>query len=297
MGAIKKQFHVGDNVRIRMAPLNRPLPKLHSKWSKLYRIVAMKGVVVTVKDPETEETITVHVDRLAFSDPRLRDEIALEAFVPLVVPFRSVSNSLPNLLCERHLDQYTLPSSTSVHTHTSTPKPLDFLDQPSAQGKRGVRINLDPDYAYILVSRRDMAAEYSGARHAEIRRIKNLRARFPPWGVHLNHYYGVNDLAIVVTQEAGPIFFHGRTGTSYYYQEEVEGYINAYGEAYLGFCEVETPSLIPASTRLPLPVDLAAYHLEALHRGWFLTAILHRQCKQVHVRSRRSFSLRRITIR
>ena len=167
MGAIKKQFHVGDNVRIRMAPLNRPLPKLHSKWSKLYRIVAMKGVVVTVKDPETEETITVHVDRLAFSDPRLRDEIALEPFVPFDVPFHSVSNSLPNLLCERHLDQYTLPSSTSVHTHTPTPKPLDFLDQPSAQGKRGVRINRDPDYAYILVSRTNMATESSGARHAD----------------------------------------------------------------------------------------------------------------------------------
>ena len=75
MGAIQKQFHVGDNVRIRMAPFNRPLSKLHSKWSKFYRIVAVKGVVVTVKDPETEETITVHVDRVAFSDPPLRDEL------------------------------------------------------------------------------------------------------------------------------------------------------------------------------------------------------------------------------
>ena len=92
MGAIQKQFQVGDIVRIRMAPLNRALTKLHSKWSKLYRIVAVKGVVVTVKDPETEETNTVHVDRLAFSDPRLRDEIPLEPFVPFDVPFRSVSD-------------------------------------------------------------------------------------------------------------------------------------------------------------------------------------------------------------
>ena len=77
--------------------------------------------------------------------------------------------------------------------------------------------------------------------------------------MHLNHYYGVNDQAIVVTQEAGAIFVHGRTGTLYYYQEEVEGIINAYGKSYLGFWEVETPSVIPPSTPLPLPVDLTAY--------------------------------------
>ena len=85
-------------MRIRIAPLNRPLTKLHSKWSKLYRIVAVKGVVVRVKDPETEETITVHVDRLAFSDPDLREEIVLEPFFPFDVPFRFVSKScFPNL--------------------------------------------------------------------------------------------------------------------------------------------------------------------------------------------------------
>ena len=112
-----------------MAPLNRPLTKLHSKRSKLYRIVAVKGVVVTLKDPEPEETITVHIDGLAFSDPRLRDEIALEPFVHFDVPFRSISNSsLPNLLRERRLDQSTLPTSTS------TSRPLHFLDQPRAQG-------------------------------------------------------------------------------------------------------------------------------------------------------------------
>ena len=45
----------------------------------------------------------------------------------------------------------------------------------------------------------------------------------------------------------------------YYYQEEVEGFINAFGEAYLGFWEGETPSVIPPSTPLPLPADLAVY--------------------------------------
>ena len=43
MGAIQKQFQVGDNVRIRVAPLNRPAPtKLRSKWYILYQFVAVK---------------------------------------------------------------------------------------------------------------------------------------------------------------------------------------------------------------------------------------------------------------
>ena len=50
MAAIQKQFKVGDNVRIGMPPLNRPRTKLHSKWSKLYRIVAVKGVVATLEE-------------------------------------------------------------------------------------------------------------------------------------------------------------------------------------------------------------------------------------------------------
>ena len=90
LGAIQKQFNVGDNVRIRMAPLNRPTTKLHSNWSNLYQIVAVKGFAASVEDLETRESVTVHADRLAFSSPRLRDEVAPEPFVSFGVPFRSV---------------------------------------------------------------------------------------------------------------------------------------------------------------------------------------------------------------
>ena len=75
----------------------------------------------------------------------------------------------------------------------------------------------------------------------------------------MNHYYGVHDQVIVVTPEAGVIFVHWRTGTLYYYQEQVEGFSKANVDAYLGFWEVETPSVVPPSTLVPLPVDLAAY--------------------------------------
>ena len=150
--------------------------------------------------------------------------------------------------------------------------------------------------SYVLVFRTGMA-QYSGTRHAEIRRLQGRRARFPPLGVHLNAYYGVHDQVIVVTPEAGAIFVHGRTGTLYYYHEEVEGFINADGDAYVVFWEVQTPSVVPPSTTLPLPSDLTAYPPGALNRGWFLTADPHRECQQVKLRARMSSSSRRITTR
>ena len=96
-----------------------------------------------------------------------------------------------------------------------------------------------------------MSAENSVARHAEIRRIQNRRGRFPPRD-------GVIEEAGVLTQQAGAIFVNGRTGTFYYYQKEVARFRNAYGEAFLGFSEVETPSVVPALTALPLPVNISA---------------------------------------
>ena len=218
--------------------------------------------------------MTVHVDRLAFSSARLRDELALEPFVPFDVPFRSVSNSdLHALFGERPLDQPTLPTPTPIHAPNATPGSLDFLDKPRAQGKRNVRRNLDPDYAYIPVSRTDMAApEYSGARHDDIRRQQGRRAKVPPRGVNLNLYYGVGDQIVVVMAEAGAVFVHGRTGTLYFYHEEVEGFVIAFGEAYLGFWEVETPHRVPPATPLPLPIDFTTYPATALDRVWFLHA-------------------------
>ena len=85
------------------------------------------------------------------------------------------------------------------------------------------------------------APEYSGSRHDEIRRQQGRRVRFPPHGVKLNLYYAVGNLIIVVTAEAEAVFLHGRTGTLYFYHEPVEGFVNAFGEAYLGFWGVETP--------------------------------------------------------
>ena len=160
-----------------MASLNRRPRKLHSKWSKLYRIVALKGVIPTVDDYETEESLTVHVDRLALSSPPLKDEI--EPFVSFESAFRSVSNpSLHGLFGERPWESSTLPMPTPLHDPTQSTGSIDFLDPPRPQGKRSVRRNRDPDYAYLFMSRTEMkTSEYSGARQDDIRRQQSRRAR------------------------------------------------------------------------------------------------------------------------
>ena len=113
-----------------------------------------------------------------------------------------------------------------------------------------MRRNLDPDYAYILMSRKVLAApEYSVAGHDVVRTQQGRRVRFPPQRVNLNSYYGVGDQIIVVTTEAGAVFVHRRTGTLNFYQEEVEGFVNAVVEEELGFWGVETPHMVPQQLR------------------------------------------------
>ena len=107
MGEIQKQFNVEDNVRIGGVSVS-PTTKLHSKWSKLYQSVAVKGDFATVEDPEREEPLTIHVARLAFSRTHLIAELAPEPFLPFDVPFRSNSNSsMPELFGECPVEQPT----------------------------------------------------------------------------------------------------------------------------------------------------------------------------------------------
>ena len=127
--AIHKKFNVGDSVHIQLALLNRPATNFHSKWSKLYQLVADKGVLATEEDPETKESLTIHVDRLAYSSARLRHELAQEPFDPFDVPFRYVStSSLPELFGEGPLEYSSLATIRPLHGPTPTPDSIDFLD-------------------------------------------------------------------------------------------------------------------------------------------------------------------------
>ena len=85
-----------------------------------------------MEDTETDESLTVHVDRLAFSCPRLRDEI--EPIFSFDSPFRSLSNpSLHDLFDEGPMESSNLPTLTPLHDATPRPGSLHFLDQPRAQ--------------------------------------------------------------------------------------------------------------------------------------------------------------------
>ena len=90
------------------------------------------------------------------------------------------------------------------------------------------------------------------------------RARIPPAGVHLNAYYGIPDQIIVVTQETGAVFIHGRTGTLYYFHEEMEGFVNADGETYLSFWEVENPAFAAPATPPSMRTNFATLPAAAL---------------------------------
>ena len=69
----------------------------------------MKGVIAWVEVPGTEESIVVHVDRLAFSSPRLRDalesSVSFDSRVGLLLVLHcmiSMAKALwSNLLCLR----------------------------------------------------------------------------------------------------------------------------------------------------------------------------------------------------
>ena len=89
--------------------------------------------------------------------------------------------------------------------------------------------------------------DYWGVRHDEMRLEQSRRAKVPPMGVGLNAYYGIGDQIIVVTGQAGEMLIHGRTGTVYFYND-VRGFMNAYGEAYLSYWTQETPQVAPDVT-------------------------------------------------
>ena len=60
-GGINKIFQVGDQVRIRLMALSKVASKLKSKWSSIYTITKLNGVVATLSDRDTGHTTTVHV--------------------------------------------------------------------------------------------------------------------------------------------------------------------------------------------------------------------------------------------
>ena len=53
LGANQRVFQIGDQVRIRLKAIAKSAGKLLSKWSDLYEVVSVRGVVVELRDPKT----------------------------------------------------------------------------------------------------------------------------------------------------------------------------------------------------------------------------------------------------
>ena len=82
--------------------------------------------------------------------------------------------------------------------------------------------------------------------------------------------YGIHDQIVVLTAQAGGMLIHGRTGTLYFYNEDVEWFGNANAEAFLSFWGEESPHLVPVVTPPWLLADGSAYPSTATQRRWFL---------------------------
>ena len=74
LGVNRKIYRPGDKVRVRLKARQAKASKLRSPWSDLHEVISCHDVVVTLRNPSTNEIIKVHADRLSNSSHNLRPE-------------------------------------------------------------------------------------------------------------------------------------------------------------------------------------------------------------------------------
>ena len=65
LGAIERVFHPGDRVRVRLKARQRGPAKFQSNWSAPHEVLAVQGVVVTLRELSTGREYKTHHDRLS----------------------------------------------------------------------------------------------------------------------------------------------------------------------------------------------------------------------------------------
>ena len=98
---------------------------------------------------------------------------------------------------------------------------------------------------------------------------KNRRMKVPLLAVDLTDYYGIGDEIIVGSLETREMFIQGRTGTIYFYNEDLERFVIGYREAYLSFGR-KKHCLLRLDDSTIFPRRFASYHTSAIERGWYL---------------------------
>ena len=63
------------------------------------------------------------------------------------------------------------------------------------------------------------------------------------------------------------MFIHGSRGTFYFYNEDVDGFLNGDGKAYLCIWAMETPHVVQSMIQAFVAVDPSAYLAPEIERG------------------------------
>ena len=128
LGANARIFIPGDKVRVRLKSIPKSGSKLLAKWSDLYEVINVRGVVISLRDPKNQNVLYVHADRLSNVNRHLREE-----------PNDEFSNDTTFVRAD--LDKLDKPSSS-----------LEFLGNERAIGKRRIKPAQDSDYEYNLTT-------------------------------------------------------------------------------------------------------------------------------------------------
>ena len=64
LGAVKRIFSLENIVRVRLKSRAKNSSKFQIVWSIFYRVILVKGVVVTLKKIDSNQKYVVHYDRL-----------------------------------------------------------------------------------------------------------------------------------------------------------------------------------------------------------------------------------------
>ena len=158
LGAISRNFRIGDEVRIRLKNLAlKHASKLRSPWSAPHVLIDLDGVVATVRNPSDNSEMRVHVDRLSNSLPRLRYEPRPPNLIQKQPPTQTNTDDSmpdPNIRSDDHQTADELIDRIDENTNTS-----DYSQSQRSYDKRQVKPTRQKDYYYFnMVYSRHMAS-------------------------------------------------------------------------------------------------------------------------------------------
>ena len=85
LGVNRKRYRPGDKFRVRLKARQAKASKLRSPWSDLHNVISCHDVVVTLRNPSTNEIIKVSADRMSNSSHNLRHEPPFQPLFDVII--------------------------------------------------------------------------------------------------------------------------------------------------------------------------------------------------------------------